>query len=366
MSDYYQTLGVNKTASQEEVKQAYRKLAHQYHPDKKGGDEKKFKEINEAYQVLGNKEKRAQYDQYGRVFEGAAGPGGASNGFGGFDFSSFANGQGGNFDFGDFDLGDIFSNLGFGARPQKRKPKNKGQDLQVDIAIDLKDTLKDVAKKINLSKMVKCIRCDGTGAEAGSKIKECFSCRSTGWVQQMKKMGPLTFSQEAVCPECKGEGKIPERPCNVCGGEGRIKQQEEIEVVIPAGVDSGQALRVEGAGGAGKRGGAAGDLYVKIVIKPHPIFERKGDDLFAVANIPFSLATLGGETDLDSLENKKLSLKIPAGVESGKIFRLAGKGIPHFASWGKGDLYVELQVITPKKLTKEQKKILEELKKEGL
>ncbi|PIU15613.1 molecular chaperone DnaJ [bacterium (Candidatus Gribaldobacteria) CG08_land_8_20_14_0_20_39_15] len=365
MSDYYQTLGINKTASQEEVKQAYHKLAHQYHPDKKGGNEKKFKEINEAYQILGNKEKRAQYDQFGRVFEGAS-AGGQSNGFGGFDFSSFAGGQGNNFDFGNFDFADIFSNLGFGVRPQKRKPKNKGADLEVEITIELKDTVKDLVKKISLSKMVKCSRCGGVGAEIGSQVKECFSCKGTGWVQQMKRFGPLTLSQDVICPECKGEGKIPEKPCNVCQGEGRFKEQEDIEVIVPAGVDTGQVLRVEGAGEAGKRGGEAGDLYVRISIKPHRLFERKGDNLFALVVIPFSLAALGGEIDLESLEGKKISLKIPAGSESGKVFRLSAKGIPHFNGWGRGDLFVELQVITPKKLSKKQKDLLEELRKEGL
>lgn len=365
MSDYYTILGVNKAASQDEVKQAYRKLAQQYHPDKKGGDEKKFKEINEAYQVLGNKEKRAQYDQFGRVFEGASTGGGPGSGFGGFDFGSFAEGSG-NFDFGDFDFADIFSGFGFGPKPQRRKPRNKGLDLEVEVVIELKDTLKDLVRRISLSKMVKCSRCGGAGAELASQIKECFSCRGTGWVQQMKKFGPLTLSQDVVCPECKGEGKIPEKPCNVCQGEGRIKEQENIEIVIPAGVDGGQVLRMEGAGGAGKRGGASGDLYVKILIKPHPFFERKGDDLFAVVDIPFSLATLGGEIDLESLENKKISLKVPAGAESGKIFRLSAKGISHFNGWGRGDLFVELQVVTPKKLSKKQKDLLEELRKEGL
>ena len=340
-------------------------MAHQYHPDKKGGDEKKFKEINEAYQILSNKEKRAQYDQFGQVFEGAT-AGGAGNGFGGFDFSSFAGGQGAGFDFSGLDFGDIFNGFGFGARPQRKKPRNVGHDLEIDVQIDLKDTLKDFTKNIPINKMAKCARCNGTGAEAASEIKECFSCKGTGWVQQVKKFGPLTFSQDAVCPECKGEGKIPQKPCNVCKGEGRLKQQEEIEVLIPTGVDTGQTLRVEGAGEAGKRGGQAGNLYIRINIKPHPVFSRKGDDLFAVADIPFSLAAMGGEIDLDTLENKKITLKVPTGSESGKIFRISGKGIPHFGGWGRGDLYVELQIATPKKLSKKQKDLLEELKKEGL
>ena len=364
MSDYYQTLGVNKTANQDEIKQAYRKLAHQYHPDKKGGDEKKFKEINEAYQVLSNKEKRAQYDQFGRVFEGAGQPG-SGQGFGGFDFSSFA-GQAGGFDFNNFGFEDIFDNLGFGQRANKRKPRNRGADLQVDITLELKDTLSEFAKKIPLSKMAKCGRCQGTGGEPGSPVKECFSCKGEGWVAQVKRIGPLTFSQDVVCPECKGEGKTPEKPCNVCKGEGRTREQENIEIVIPAGVDNGQVLRLDGAGEAGKRNGQPGDLYVKIAVRTHPFFERRGDDLFGQYSIPFSLAVLGGEIDLDTIEGKKISLKVPQGTTSGKIFRIKEKGIAHFNGWGKGDMFVELAIDTPKKLTKEQKKLLENLRKEGL
>ena len=365
--DYYQTLNINKTANQDEIKAAYRKLAHQHHPDKKGGDEKKFKEINEAYQVLSNQEKRAQYDQFGRVFEGANNGAGQGNGFGGFDFSSFGGQAGGGFDFNGLNFEDLFGSFGFGnGGGARKKPKNKGQDMEVELLIDLKDTLKEVAKKVSLSKMVKCSRCSGTGAEAGAKIKECFSCKGTGWVQQVRKMGPISFSQDAICPECKGEGKIPEKPCNVCRGEGRMRQNEEITVVIPAGVDNGQVLRIDGAGEAGKRGGAAGDLYIKIALKPHPFFERKGDDLLGVFPISFSLASLGGEVDLETLEGKKISLKVPEGTPSGKIFRIGGKGVPRFNGWSRGDLFVELMVETPKKLSKKQKELLHELRKEGL
>ncbi|MCX6789701.1 MAG: molecular chaperone DnaJ [Candidatus Gribaldobacteria bacterium] len=362
MSDYYQTLGINKTASPDEVKQAYRKLAHQHHPDKKGGDEKKFKEINEAYQVLSNQDKRAQYDQFGRVFEGGASNAGGP-GAGGFDFNSFG-GQNSGFDFSGLNFEDLFGSFGFGQQGgSRKKPKNKGQDIETELSIDLKDTLKDVAKKVSLSKMVKCSRCNGTGAEGNTKIKECFSCKSTGWVQQMRKLGPLTFSQ---CPERKGEGKKKKKPCNVCRGEGRLRQTEEIEVVIPAGVDTGQTLRIDGAGEAGKRGGLAGNLYIRIAIKPHALFERKGDDLLATYSISFSLATLGGEIELEMLEGKKISLKVPESTQSGKVFRIGGKGIPHFGGWGRGDLFVELVVDTPKKLTKKQKELLNELRKEGL
>lgn len=367
MEDYYTILGVARSASQEEIKKAYRKLAHQHHPDKQGGDEAKFKKVNEAYQVLSNKEKRAQYDQFGRTFDGMGGfgQGGFGQGAGGFDFNSFS--QGG-FDFGDIDLDDIFG--GFGGFPfgqgQKKKPVNRGRDIEVEVRLNLKDILQEVEKKLNLSKMVECSRCDGTGAEPGSKVKECFSCRGTGWVQQMRRFGPITFSQDVRCPECKGEGKTPEKPCNVCKGEGRLQGQEEVAITIPAGVDTGQTLRVSGAGEAGKRGGQPGDLYAKIFVKDHPLFLRKGDDLYTLVPITFSQAALGDEVDIETLEGKKVSLKVLQGTESGKVVRLSGKGIPHFSGWGGGDLYVEFIVRTPKKLNRRQKELLKQLRQQGL
>ncbi|NQU82657.1 MAG: molecular chaperone DnaJ [Parcubacteria group bacterium] len=357
--DYYSLLGVEKGASAEEIKKAYRKLAHQHHPDKKGGDEAKFKKINEAYQVLGNQEKRQQYDQFGQMGGDA----------GGFDFNSFSQGQGaGGFDFGDIDLGDLFRNMGGFGNRQPRQPVNRGKDIRVQLKIDLKDTLKEVEKKINLSKMTICTRCDGKGGEPNTKVKECFSCRGTGWVQQMKRMGPISFSQETKCPECKGQGKIPENPCNVCKGEGRIKTNKEIVVPLPAGVDTGQTLRFQGEGEAGKRGAESGDLYITIVVKDDPIFLRKADDLFTMMPISFSQATLGDEVDVSTLGGKKVTLKVPQGTESGKVVRIGGKGIPHFSGWGTGDLFVEFQVKTPniKKLNKKQKELLKQLKKEGL
>jgi len=352
--DYYSLLGVEKSASQEDIKKAYRKLAHQHHPDKKGGDEAKFKKINEAYQVLGNQEKRQQYDQFGQSFDGMGGQPG------GFDFNSFQGGNG--FDFSNIDLGDLF---GMGQR-QQRQPINRGKDIKVQLKISLKDVLQAVEKKINLSKMTACSRCDGTGGEPGSEVKECFACRGTGWVQQMKRMGPISFSQETKCPECKGQGKIPEKPCNVCKGEGRIRENKEIRVPIPAGVDTGQTLRFQGEGEAGKRGDESGDLYVVVVVQDHPVFLRKADDLFTMMPISFSQATMGDEVDIVTLEGKKVSLKIPQGTESGKVVRISGKGIPHFSGWGRGDMYVEFRVKTPKKLTKKQKQLLKDLAKEGL
>lgn len=352
--DYYQTLGVNKTASEEDLKKAYRRLAHQYHPDKKGGDEKKFKEINEAYQVLGNKEKRAQYDQFGRVFEqgqqGFNGQGGQ-----GFDFS-------GGFDMGD--LGEIFEDF-FGFQ-RKRRGKIRGENIEIGIDLNLEDVLAGVEQKINLDKMIVCQRCQGKGGEPGTDVKECVACRGTGQVQKIKRTMFGSVSQMGVCPECQGEGKMPENPCNVCKGEGRAEEFEEFKVFIPAGIDSGQKLKLEGKGEAGQKGGPPGDLYLRIFVKPHKVFQRRGDDLFAILPINFSEMVLGSEVELSTLDKKKLSLKIPSGSEPGKVLRISGKGLPHFHSSGKGDLYVEMALQTPKKLSKRQKELLEQMRREGL
>ncbi|MCX6791183.1 MAG: molecular chaperone DnaJ [Candidatus Gribaldobacteria bacterium] len=366
MADYYQLLGVAKTATPEEIKKAYRKLAHQYHPDK-GGDESKFKEINEAYQVLGNAEKRKQYDQYGNVFEN--GQPGFRQGSGGFDFGSFwqQNGQGAAFDFNNFNLEDLFEGFFNGqGRQASRKNSHHGRDIEINVTLNLEDTLKEFKKKVIFERYIRCNRCDGLGGEPGSSTKECFSCRGTGEVQQMQKTIFGTVTRVITCPECKGEGHIPEKPCNVCKGEGRIKQQDQIEVIIPSGVDSGQVLKLDQQGDAGKRKGKAGDLYIKIQLNRHPFFERKGDDLFSSLPISFSEAALGDNIEVPTIDGKDVALKVPAGVESGKILRISGKGIPRYGSWNRGDMYVELVIKTPKKLSKKQKELLEQLKKEGL
>ncbi len=357
--DYYTILGVSKNASPEDIKKAYRKLAHQYHPDK-GGSAEKFKQLNEAYQILSNKEKREQYDQYGRVFEGAAGEAGQ-----GFDFGNFWQGAGNG---GDFDLGDIFGDIfGFGgSRQAKRQGMNRGDDIEIEIQLELKDVLFGLKKTIFLDRMANCQRCAGTGGEPGTEVKECFTCRGTGEVQQIRKTILGSITRFVVCPECKGQGKIPERPCNVCKGEGRTRQEEKININIPAGVDTGQILKVDGAGDAGIRGAKTGDLYIKIFVKPHSIFQRKGDDLYAQESISFSQAALGNEVGIKVLDGKDLSLKVPSGLQSGKVFKISGRGVPHFSGWGKGNLYVKLVVKTPEKLTKKQKDLLEQLKKEGV
>jgi molecular chaperone DnaJ len=359
MKDYYKILGIPRNASQEEIKRAYYRLAHKYHPDK-GGDPEKFKEINEAYRVLSDPEKRRQYDMYGRVFEEAApGPG--------FEYQWFWGGP--DFDF-EFDFGDLTEMVeemfGFGAPRRGKRDLKRGKDIEVEIEIPLELTLQDFEKKIKIRKFIKCPRCQGTGAEPGTKIIECFSCRGTGYVQEVRRTFFGTFTRSTICPECGGEGYRPEKPCNVCNGEGRIKGEEEVTIRIPAGVDTGQILKFEGKGDAGRKGGKSGDLLVRIIVSPHPIFERKGDDLYVQVPISFSQAVLGDEIEIDTLEGKKILLKVPAGTESGKILRISGKGIPHFRGAGRGNLYVQLIIKTPKKLTKKQRELLEKLKEEGL
>jgi len=356
MKDYYKILGVSRNATPEEIKKAYRKLAHQYHPDK-GGDEKKFKEINEAYQVLSDQQKRAQYDRFGRIFEGMPGE------EAGFDFG-FSFGKFSDLDFGFEDLQEMLEEF-FGLS-RKRKDLKKGKDIEVDLEISLEDTLQPLQKEIILDKMIICPRCQGRGGEPHSQIRQCFSCGGTGEVQQIKNTFFGSFTRFVVCPECGGEGERPENPCNVCKGEGRIWGEEKVKVYVPAGVDSGQLIKIAGKGEAGKRGAKAGDLYLKILISPHPIFKRKGDDLYLSHFISFSLAVLGGKIEIPSLDRKKISINLPAGIESGKIIKIPGQGIPHFSGKGKGDLYLELKIKTPKKLTKKQRELLEKLRNEGI
>jgi len=366
VKDYYKILGVSKDASQDDIKKAYYNLAHKYHPDKSGGDEGKFKEINEAYQILSNKDKKSQYDRFGQVFEnGASGADFDPNQFnwawgkpGGVDFE---------FDFGNFgDIGDIMEEFfNFGA-PKRKTDVKKGADIRIDIEIPLEEVLENQKKEIILEKEINCLRCSGTGAEPGTKIKECFSCRGTGRVQEIKKTIIGSYTRTTVCPQCRGEGNVPEKFCNVCRGEGRIKGEEKIEFVVPAGIDSNQTIKINGKGSAGKRNGKTGDLYVRVFVKPHSVFERRGDDLIVQLPISFSQAGLGDEIEITTLDKKKLLLKIPAGTETGNVLRMSDKGLPHFGSRGRGHLYVELAVKTPQKLTKKQKELLKKLQEEGI
>jgi len=359
--DYYKILGVDKGASQEEVKKAFRKLAHQYHPDKNGGEEnsQKFKEINEAYQVLGNKERRQQYDQFGTTFEGAQGFGGGQNPFGqGFDFSGFQGfgGQGGV----DFDLGDIFSSFFTGAAPGGRSRNGRGSNIEVDLEISLKDAVFGSSETISLRKQIKCEACKGTGAEKGSSYETCETCSGTGKIATTV-LG--TFRTQTICPDCGGQGKQIKEKCGQCSGQGTITDNVDIKVEIPAGIDNGQSIRLAGQGNAGKNSAPAGDLYIVIHIKDEKGLVREGDDLISEYEVPFTMATLGGEIEVKTIEGK-VKLKIPAGTPSGKKFILRGKGVTHLRARGRGDQIVIVNINVPTKLSKKQKELLKELDKE--
>jgi len=366
--DYYNILGVGKGATDDEIKKAYRKLAHQHHPDKSGGDEAKFKEVNEAYQVLSDKEKRTQYDQYGQTFEQAQSQGGFS-GFEGFrDFSSYAEGFDFNFGggqqggFSDI-FGDIFEQAGFGrgARGGRSRRRYRGEDIQVDAEITFKEMAEGVEKEIELYKRVKCPRCAGEGVEPGSKKVECPKCQGEGEIRTARRTILGTFQQTSVCPECQGEGKIPEKKCKKCGGDGRTREYEKIKIKIPAGIKDGQTIRLENMGEAGEKGGEAGDLYVNVHVISDKRFERDGDDIHSETEISFSQAALGDKISVETIGGE-VKLKIPAGTQSGEIFRLKGHGVKHLSRFGHGDQYVRIQVVTPRNLTREEKEIFEKLK----
>jgi len=364
--NYYDILGVSKGATDDEIKKAYRKLAHQHHPDKSGGDEAKFKEVNEAYQVLSDKAKRQQYDQFGQTFEGA---GAGGQGFGGFDFSGFQgfggqNSQGFDFDFGEGGFEDIFSGI-FGGSSRSGRRKARGRDVQVDLEIDFSEMVLGTKKKINLYKNAVCERCAGSGGEPGTTQKTCPTCKGEGSVRTTRRSFFGTFSQVIECPDCLGEGKIFEKKCRNCGGDGRAKKEEEITIEVPAGISDGQTISLERKGEAGSKGSIPGDLYINIRVKKHQKFSRKSNDILSKEYIPFSTAVLGGKVEIDTISGK-LILKIPSGTQSGDVFRLKGEGIPDLHGRGKGNQMVEVIVKTPKNISREQKRIIESLRNQGL
>jgi len=349
--DYYNILGVQKNASDEEVKKAYRKLAHKYHPDKANGDESKFKEINEAYYVLGNEKRRSEYDRYGRVFSGA---GTEQEGFGGFDFSGFG---------ADFsNLGDIFGDF-FGGARQGGFYKQRGRDISIDLDLSFEESVFGAKRKLLLNKLGICEDCGGEGMAPGAALKPCSVCGGSGRVRETKRSIFGTFTTTQTCTTCKGKGKIPSKKCRKCGGEGVVKQQEEISILVPAGIYDGEAIKMSGKGEA-KSGGVAGDLYIKIHVKSHEVFKREGNNLTMELNIPLSDALLGDERKIDTLDGA-LKVKIPAGINYGDVLRVRGKGVA-FPEGGRGDLMVKVLVKIPKNLSRKSKKLIEELKKEGI
>ncbi len=354
--DYYSVLGVSRTASQTEIKTAFRKLAHKHHPDK-GGDANEFKEINEAYQVLGNEQKRKQYDQFGSNFNNMGG--------GGFDFSGFQGGgfSGNNINFED--LGDLFGGIGdmfgFSGRSSgQRESYQRGDDIEAILIIDFKEAVFGVEKEILLDKNLKCDKCDGSGAEPGSKIETCATCKGRGRVMKIQRTIFGAMQAEAICSDCQGEGKAYSQKCSKCKGHGIYKGQDKMKVKIPAGINEGEAIRLSGKGHAGLKGSSFGDLLLRIRIKPSAEFQRVGYDIYTKKTINIKQAVLGDKININTVSGEFV-LKIPEGTQSGTKFKIKGKGVPKLRGAGSGDHLVEVVVDIPKNLSRKDKKILEEV-----
>ena len=348
--DYYQILGVEKGASVDEIKKAYRKLAMKYHPDQ-GGDQEKFKEVNEAYQVLGDEQKRRQYDQFG-----SAGPG-AGFGGGGFDFSGF---QGGGFS----DIGDIFETFfgggSFTGRERQKAGPRRGEDLQMEIVIDFMKAVFGVEETIEVMRYEICDSCSGKGAPSDAKIITCSTCQGTGEVRLTQQSFFGNIASQRVCDSCHGEGKIPEKKCTTCGGEGRVKVKQKLKVKIPAGVDNGTTIKLAGKGAAGVKGGPSGDLYLIVRVRESRTFERDGFDTHRTEKIHVLQAILGDEIEVETVHGMK-KVVIPAGVEAGKVIKLKRLGIPRLNSSEIGDHYIHIELDIPKKLSKKEQEHYEEL-----
>lgn len=361
--DYYNILGVNKGASKDEIKKAFYKLAHKYHPDKKEGNEAKFKEVNEAYQVLSDESKRSKYDQFGSNFENmSGGHSHGAGGFEGFDFSNFSGGfqnAGAEFDFGN--LNDIFSDFfgGGGGRTQARR----GRDISTEVQIPFFDSIFGTTRKILITKISKCLSCDGSGAKHGSSMVTCKHCNGQGKIHEMKRTILGTISNTKICEACLGVGEVPKDPCDKCKGKGVLRREEEISIVIPSGIRDGEMIRMGGMGEAVAKG-TAGDLYIKINVAPHHVFKRDGHDLVMNLNLKLSDALLGTKYPIETLDGN-IEVTIPEGVGINEILRVKGKGVPVSKS-KRGDLLIKLNIKLPNKLSRSSRALIEELKKEGI
>ncbi len=365
--DYYKILGVDKGSSKDEIKTAFRKLAHQYHPDKGGGNEDKFKEVSEAYSVLGDDKKRQQYDTFG-----SAGPtgGGGSYGnyggfqgqdFGGFDFSQFTQGGGNNFE---FDLGDIFGDFfgggGGGGRRQKTK---KGRDITVDLDISFSESIFGVEKEFSLTKPVICPDCNGSGAKAGAGSVTCSVCNGKGKIQQAQRSILGSYIVEKICDKCHGAGNVPKEKCNTCRGEGTVRKAENIKVRIPADINSGETVRLT-KGGEAIKDGIPGDLYINVSVRKDALFKKEGKNILTEINIRLSDALLGIKYPLKTLDGD-IELKVPEGTNNGDLLRIRDKGVP-IDSHHRGDMLVKVKIKMPNRLSRTARKAIEELKSEGL
>ncbi len=352
--DYYEILGVSKDASDDELKKAFRKAAVKHHPDKEGGDETKFKEINEAYEVLKDKQKRQRYDQFGHAGVGGASGGGYSGG--GNPFEGFGGGQGFEFNFGDGGLGDIFGQF-FGGGQREQGPV-RGRDVETQITLSFDEAVFGVEKTMSLTMEDECSHCKGATVEPGSSMKTCPTCKGAG--QQTRVMNTMfgAIQQAVTCETCSGRGKIPEKKCSVCHGRGTERREQKITIKVPAGIDDGSTIRLKERGEA-MANGPRGDLYVHIRVKAHKSFTREGDIILSEEHISMIDAALGTEIDVATVDGK-VRMKIPAGTQSGTDFKLSGHGVPHLRRESRGPHIVQITVDTPTKLSKKQKELLEQ------
>jgi molecular chaperone DnaJ len=355
--DYYQILGVSKGASEQEIKQAYRKLSRELHPDKHKGDKQKeeqFKAVNEAYEVLSDPKKKQTFDQFGTA-DGPFAGGGGGGGFGGFE----------GFDFGGGGMGDIFESF-FGGAGGRRTRKNdtRGRDVEIELTVPFMDAVKGAEREISFRTLVKCATCGGGGNQEGSKVVTCPTCNGSGQVMRTARSLFGTIQQAMLCDNCGGSGKIPEKPCKTCNGEGRKEDKKTVKINIPAGIMSGQSLRVTGEGEAGKQGGTAGDLFIRMRVEEDARFTRNDDDIRTTLKIPLLDAVLGSTKDVETVHGP-VSLTIPAGTQPEQVFRIKGKGMPVLNASRHGDHYVEVEVEIPKKLSRHEKELYEQLRNQA-
>jgi molecular chaperone DnaJ len=354
--NYYEVLGVQKSATKEEIKKAFHKLAHKFHPDKSSGDADKFKEVSEAYSILSDEKKRAEYDSYGRVFGNGAGPGAGGFNAGGFDFSQFQDAfQGG---FGGFDFGDIFGDAFGGGNRQRR-----GRDISIDLELSFKESVFGTKRTVLLAKTAQCETCKGSGAEPGSKMETCKYCNGSGKLHETTNSFLGQITMQSPCRHCHATGKVPDQKCHTCRGEGVYKKQEEIDIVVPPGIEGGEMIRLTGAGEA-VQGGSSGDLYVKVHVQNDPRFKKDGQNLVSELSVKLSDALLGSEYKIQSLDGEE-NLSVPPGVNHGELLRVKGKGIPS-TNGKRGDLLVRIKINLPSKISRTAKGLIEKLKEEGI
>ncbi len=350
--DYYEILGVAKGATDDEIKKAYRKKAKEYHPDLHPGDkecETRFKEVNEAYEVLSDADKKSRYDQFGHAgVDPNFNPGGGFGGFGG--------------GFGEVDLGDLFGSFfggGFGGGQTRRaNGPQQGESLRVNLTLSFEEAAFGCEKELSVTRNDACEVCSGTGCAPGTTAETCSKCHGAGVIRIQRGGGGFAFSTTAPCDACHGTGKIIKEPCHTCGGAGAVRKQKRINVSIPAGIDDGQAISLRGQGNAGKNGGPAGDLIVAVSVRPHSVFQRDGSTVYMTQEVSFPQAALGAELEIDTLDGK-VKWTLPAGTQTGTTFRLRDRGIPRLRGRGRGDQLITVQIKTPQKLTAQQKEALE-------